>query len=326
MPQGAKLAAWAALLLGIAAVLVLTAWQGFDTVVTAFESLGAGFLLLLLLVGPHLVLATWSWRLLFLPGRAPGFGAAIRANWIALSVDTLVPLASVGGEIVKVRLVMLAGVPAVDAVASVVADKSVQAISIVIWGLTGALTLVLLQTGDELIVPVLMGAALLTVGTAGFVAVLVSGAAGRLVRRGVGAMWAGLLRNASAFDATIRGLYRDAGRIGLAVALRFCARVALTLEIWLIAQAMGLPIGLLEALALKSLVGALRGAAFFVPGGWGLQEGGFMLLGSLFGLSPDASLALSLITRAREIVVGLLGMALWQRIEGRSWRSRLAGE
>ena len=81
-----------------------------------------------------------------------------------------------------------------------------------------------------------------------------------------------------------------------------------------------------EAICAAGSLGALRGAAFFVPSGWGVQEGGFMLLGALFGLPPDATLAMSLITRAREIVLGILGMALWQRLEGRSWRSRLAGE
>ena len=187
MRRGAKPLAWGALIVGIAAVLVLTAWQGFGTVAEAFSALGPGFLLLLLLVVPHLVFAAWSWQQLFRPGTGPRFGEAVRAIWVALSVDTLVPLASVGGEIVKVRLVMLSrvtpGVSAVDAVASVVADKTVQAISVVLWALTGAVTLVLLQTGDELVVPVLLGAGVLTLGVAGFIAVQLAGTAGRLARR-----------------------------------------------------------------------------------------------------------------------------------------------
>ena len=65
------------------------------------------------------------------------------------------------------------------------------------------------------------------------------------------------------------------------------------------------------------------GATFFMPGGWGVQEGSFILFGGLFGLPADATLALSLVTRAREIAVSLAGLAVWQQIEGRSWRRRL---
>jgi hypothetical protein len=72
---------------------------------------------------------------------------------------------------------------------------------------------------------------------------------------------------------------------------------------------------------LKSLAGALRGAAFVVPGGWGLQEGSFVLLGGLLGLGPGFMLALSLATRAREVLVSVPGLLAWQHAEGRAlWK------
>jgi hypothetical protein len=42
-----------------------------------------------------------------------------------------------------------------------------------------------------------------------------------------------------------------------------------------------------------------------------------VLLGALFGVSPEASLALSLIRRARDFAIGAPALIVWQVIEGR---------
>ena len=42
-----------------------------------------------------------------------------------------------------------------------------------------------------------------------------------------------------------------------------------------------------------------------------------MLLGPMFGLSPELALALALIKRARDIVIGAPVVLAWQALEGR---------
>lgn len=317
------------LLAGLAAVTLLVAWQGFGTIASALLALGAAVLLLPLAFLPHLVLAAASWRLLFETGQSPGFPAALRAMWMGLSVDMLLPTASIGGEVVKARNLIQAGLPGTGAVASVVVDKTVQALSLVLWGLVGIAVLVAIQADRQVVLGALIGAALLAAGIGGFVAVQHAGAFGWLARlagkgRASGA-WNGLVDNAAALDRAIRARYRAPRGIALATALRLLARLALTLEVWLAASLMGHPISLWEALMLKSLTGTLRGAAFVVPGGWGVQEGGFILLGALIGASPEFMLALSLATRAREVLVSLPGLIAWQHAEGRAlWKRRAA--
>jgi len=313
------------LLAGLAAATLLVAWQGFGTIGAALVSLGAGLLLLPLAFLPHLVFAAWSWGLLFSPGRAPGIAAALRAMWMGLSVDMLLPLASIGGEVVKVRVLMQAGVGGRDAGASVVVDKTVQAISLVLWGLIGIAVLVAIEADRELVAGALIASALLAAGVGGFIFVQHAGTFGFLARflgktRASEAIAAG----AADLDGMIRALYRRPGRILLASAIRLLSRVALTAEVWLAAYFMGLPITFWEALMLKSLTGTLRGAAFVVPGGWGVQEGGYVVLGGLLGLSPEFMLAVSLATRARELLVSLPGLVAWQHGEGRSLWKRLA--
>lgn len=172
---------------------------------------------------------------------------------------------------------------------------------------------------------VLVAAALLAAGIAGFVAVQMAGTFAFLARllgtaRGPG-RWANLVGNAEALDAAIRATYRRPGRFAAACLVRLLARVALTAEVWLAALLIGHGISLWEALLLKSLTGALRGLVFVVPGAWGIQEGGYIVRGALIGLSPELMLAVSLATRARELAVSLPGLLVWQGLEGRSlWR------
>ena len=78
-------------------------------------------------------------------------------------------------------------------------------------------------------------------------------------------------------------------------------------------------------LVIESLLYAIRTAAFAVPQGVGVQEGAYVLLGAGFGLTPEMSLALSLLKRARDLTIGLPAIAVWQAIEGgRLWRRRAA--
>ena len=66
-----------------------------------------------------------------------------------------------------------------------------------------------------------------------------------------------------------------------------------SLEIWLALHFLGSPVTLWQAVMIEALIQAISSAAFFVPGGLGVQEGGFILIGSALGLDPTTSLALA---------------------------------
>jgi uncharacterized membrane protein YbhN (UPF0104 family) len=70
-------------------------------------------------------------------------------------------------------------------------------------------------------------------------------------------------------------------------------------------------------MAIESLLFAIRNAAFMVPSGLGVQEGAYALLGPLFGLPPEAALALSLLKRARDVAIGVPVLLSWQILEGK---------
>ncbi len=314
------------MLLGLAVVTALIVLEGAATVAGIVVSTGWGIVLLMLLYLPHLAISTVSWRLLFAAGRVPGYGEAMYAKWIGGSVNWLLPVASIGGELVKARLITQRAVRGTDAGASVIVDKTVQALSVLLWTLIGLSLLVLLKADRALAVAVLLGFVPFAVGISIFLMIQRAGAfgfvAGFLAKAAGGGYWGRLADKADEMDATIRALYDRPGRIVVAVLLRLSARVVLAGEVWLAAYLMGFPIGIVEAVMLKSLAAAARSAAFPIPGGLGAQEASYMAFGALIGLSPELMLSVSLVTRVRELLIGVPGLAAWQLSEGRSLFTR----
>ncbi len=326
-----KILSYTGLFAGLIAIAVLVAWQGFGNVAGVLATLGWAVLLLPLMWLPQLCLNGASWRLLFAPGRAPDLAGSLIGMWVSHSVGMLLPTASIGEEVVKARMVIHRGARGVDASASVVLDKTVQAVSLLLWGLIGVLALVWLAASDEVVIAALVGSALLAAGIGGFIMVQHAGAFGFFARFFARLRPSGdhreLVDDASEVDAVIRALYRNPGRFALSCAVRLAGRIVMTAEILLAAYLMGHPLTLVEAVMLRSLATALRGAAFVVPSGFGVQEGGFVVLGALAGLSPEVMLALSLATRARELIVSVPGVLVWQHAEGRAlWKRRNARE
>jgi len=327
MPVNVRTIATVGLLLGLAAVTALVAWHGVGAVTEGLAAAGWGVVLLAVYYFPHFVLFAAAWRLLFLPGREPGMLQSMRAMWIGTSVNTLLPVASIGGELVKIRVLTLRGHSGTDVGASIVVDKTVRAVTLVVWAVIGIAVLVTLKAESELVMGAATGIALMAAGIGGFIAVQRLGMFGR-VAKGIAkltrkAATERLVGGATALDEVIRALYRHYGRIALSCLLRLLARVILAGEVWLAAWLMGHQISVWEAIMLKSLSAALRGAAFAVPAGLGVQEGSFVVLGALFGHPPSLMLAVSLASRVRELIVGLPGLIAWQHLEGRwLWRRR----
>ena len=75
---------------------------------------------------------------------------------------------------------------------------------------------------------------------------------------------------------------------------------------------------------LKSLTSIITDIAFMIPNGYGIQEGGYVMLGALIGLSPEFSLAISLATRIRELIVDLPGLLYWQHVEAKYFLKKTA--
>ena len=141
-------------LFGLAGITGLVAWQGIGPVAAALGELGAGVLLLPLVYLLYLIVLVVSWRMLFIAGREPGFLAMLNAAWIGGAVTTVVPVTTLGGEVIKARVLTHSGVRGADASASVVVDTTVQAVSVVALGFIGVALLMSLNADDALVIGV----------------------------------------------------------------------------------------------------------------------------------------------------------------------------
>jgi glycosyltransferase 2 family protein len=72
---------------------------------------------------------------------------------------------------------------------------------------------------------------------------------------------------------------------------------------------------------LESLGQAVRSADFAIPGVMGVQEGGFLVIGNLYGIAPEISLALSLVKRIPDLALGAPGLVMWHVLERRRVRA-----
>jgi putative membrane protein len=133
--------------------------------------------------------------------------------------------------------------------------------------------------------------------------------------------WSGLKTQADGIDGAVRAMYRERRKVAATFALSFVGWLVGTCEVWLALRFLGHPVSWLDAMLLESAGQAIRGAAFAIPGALGAQEGGYLLLAPLVGLTGDAALALSLAKRARELALGIPGIVYLYFTE-RNWQRR----
>ena len=310
-----KTLAYFGIVVGLSLIAGLILWQDASSISMVLLEINVGIFCLLPVYAIYLAMGVISWRLLFAPGREPSFGLSLNAIWIGSAVNTLLPVASLGGEAVKARLLTLHGVDVLEAGSSVVGDTTVQALSLALWGLIGAILLAALSFDSDMIWAASLAAGLFCVGVFVFAMLQRHGMFAHLGKR-FASLKFGV--NLLKFDQHVREIYDRPGRVTLSTLVRLASRIFLTLEIWIAAWLIGHPISLLEAIMVRSLTGAVRGAAFFIPNGLGVQEGAFMVFGSLIGIPPGYSLSLSLVVRVREILASVPALIVWQAIEGRS--------
>ncbi|PLZ04319.1 TIGR00374 family protein [Burkholderia sp. WAC0059] len=323
----------AALLLlsaGTALFVALLVWQGVGPVMNTLAVAGWG---LVLVAAFHLVpLAFDAAAIGVLFGRAETASGrdALFARWSGESVNSLLPAGQIGGPVVMVRQLAQRGMRMRDAAAAITVSTTLQALAQIVFAVSGILLFGLYAeqkvSGDlRLAAGIATGALAVLIGL--FYVAQRRGLFGRMLRvvsRVFGKRdWSSLTMRADAVDAAVQALYRARGRAAASFALSFVGWLVGTGEVWLALRFLGHPVGWLDALLLESIGQAIRGAAFAIPGSLGVQEGGYLLLAPLVGLPPDAALALSLVKRAREILLGLPGL-LYLHVSERSWQRRRA--
>jgi len=270
-----------------------------------------------------LALCALAWRAL-LP--TPPAGVA-RFIWFRVARDaggSLLCMLPAGGEMLGIRTMRLAGVELGLAAASTVVDVMIELSAQVVFVLAGLTAVIVAGTSRALVGWALTGLAAMLPVLIAFALAQRSGLfqllehlAEKLARS---RNWLVPGQTVGIHDH-IRRLYAERSRVLRASGIHLVAWFIGIGEAGAALYLLGVPLDLGSLLALESLSYALRSATFFVPAAIGVQEGGYVALGALFGIGPDAALALSFLKRSRELTLGAVGIAAWQIAEsGRAWQ------
>jgi putative membrane protein len=242
-------------------------------------------------------------------------------RWIGESVSTLVPSAAVGGDIVRARLAAINGTPLPVATGTVLVDLTLGVFTQAAFTLLGIVLLVEVTGQKNFVGPTIIGTLVGVAAVGGFYFVQRRGMF-RFLARMIAKLanspeWQSLVQSGEALDETVRSLYANRRAV-----IGCCAWTILSLilnsgEIWIALRALNLHATIVNAIILQSMAMTIRSAAFAVPAGIGVQEGGYLVVGNLLGIPGDTAFALSLIARVRELALGIPGVICWQLLEGR---------
>ena len=262
-----------------------------------------------------------AWWVLFPRIERPPLRQIFWMRWIGESVSTLVPSAAVGGDIVRARLATIHGTPVAIAAGTVLVDLTLGVFTQATFTLLGVVLLVEATGQRNIVRPTIIGTLVGVAAVGGFYFVQRLGMFGFIAKM-IGKLanspeWQSLVQTGETFDATVRSIY--ARRRGL---IACCTWTILSLilnsgEIWIALRALSLNATIMNAVILQSTVLTVRSVAFAVPSGLGVQEGGYVFIGSLLGIPGDSAFVLSLIARVRELALGIPGLVTWQLLEGR---------
>jgi len=314
-------------LAGLGFALLLLVGQDLSEIGGLLAEAGFGLVLASLAHIPSMALNAQAWRLL-LPRRSrPGLGAMTANVWIRESVNGLLPVARIGGELASYRLLRGEGVGVAPAAASLMVDMALSILSQLAFALLGLALLAAAGTGVGWGgVALAMGSGFAMAG--GFVLAQRAAVFGRLaavLNRVAAGRFAGFASHSRAIDGMTRRLWRARRAVALCFLWQCAGWMAGALEIWLALYFLGEPVGLAEALAIEAMVQAVSSAAFLVPGALGLQEAGFLGLGLLLGLAPETALALAIARRIRDLGVFRPGLLAGVGAEGRIAATAPAG-
>ena len=218
---------------------------------------------------------------------------------------------------------VLAGLPAPQASAAVIADLTTETFAQGLYVLVGVAASLSLLAKSTLLSPytgaMLAGAVFLSLGSMGFALLQVGGS--RWIERLSEKLFPGASAHTQAFREAIHGIYRRRTRLLLSMLLQLAGWMASGLWLWVMLKVMDLDFdlatGLWAAIAMQALIEGLRSALVFIPAAVGVQEAGYAVLAPLFGLPPETGLAISLLRRARDITVAVPVLLAWQAIEAR---------
>jgi putative membrane protein len=307
--------------LGLLLAIAIIAYEGIGDVAQAFAAVGYGLIVTTVLRAVELAGAGTAWWIVFPPKVKASLRSCVWVRFIREAINVLLPVAQVGGEIVGARIMTFFKIPAGLAGASVLVDMLMQVVSLFVFVIVGVGILATYGANDALVGSMMTGISLMGVALAGFFMAQRFGGA-KLVDRALMVAarkfdWSSLANLANLHDNLVR-IYGDVPRFVTALLVHLAFWFVGALEVFVALDLMGYPVSYLDAVVIESLGQAVRAAGFLIPGALGVQEAGFIAVCAVFGIPAPAALALSLVKRVPEFVLGPPFLLAWHAHEAKA--------
>jgi putative membrane protein len=304
---------------GLALLTGLTVYYGFGAVMAAVASSRWATVLVVAARAAALVGAGIGWWAL-VPARQLGPSAFVLLRFAREGINTFFPLAVVGGDVIGARLLAQFGVATKLAVASVLVDVFIQVVCLIVFVLAGV-GIVASLVGNRTVTSTAISLIAIAVpAVTGFFLTLKFGASESVVR------WLtafGEKRQWRAFDhvvdigARLQEIWGNYRGLAESFVIHIVTIFFGAIEVWIALKFMNYPVGVMEAVAIESLGQGSRSAAFVLPGGMGVQDGALIAVCALFGIPAEVALAMALIKRVPDLILGAPALLGWQALEGR---------
>jgi putative membrane protein len=313
-----KIGTIVALIVGFALAVFLIVHIGFAQVFEAAASVGwGGFGLILLSALPIIFFLGLAWRTLVGP-LAP-LWVFFASRQLRDSATDLLPFTQIGGVVIGARAGILGGVPSVTAYSSSMVDITCEIMAQAAFTVLGLLIGLTTLRASPQMAPyangVILGTVLLVPAIIAFVVLQRKGS--KLATKIAAQFLPNAVAHTEQFTAHLEVLYRQPVKLAVCSTFHLLAWIASAAWLWVIFALCGAKISLMDCIAIESLLAALRAIMVFVPASIGVQEAGYAAMAQVFGLGPEVGLAVSLLKRARDVILGIPVLLLWQLMEGR---------
>lgn len=310
------------LLIGLAG-LCFAAWliahEGPELIFSTFAAAGWGVVIVCLLHFPHMVLAGYGWQLLWPKTRRPKLLLFVWVLWVREAVNTLLPVARIGGEVASLGILTKAGMPMASSVGSLVVETTLSVLTTFIFVIMGLWVFSLrvpeqgmfLQWALGLSVSALLLLGIFILQRAGGFQIIA-----KLINKVAQDKFKTLNQSGAKLDRAVMAFYSRPKRLLGCTLWSFLGWWVGAFEIWIALKFLGYDAPFTDGIILEAMIMATGSAAFFVPASIGVQEGTILIFGKMLGIPPEVCIALALIRRTRDLFVMAPALLIWQINEG----------
>jgi putative membrane protein len=314
-------------LAGVAVITGLVVYFGAGDVLRALTSVHpAGFakyIVAQLVITLGLALC---WRLLLRARVRGSFWLCVWGRLVRDATGEFLPFSQVGGFVLCARVISLGGVNPADAVASTLGDVTAEFLAQLTFIGFGLVVFARKVPGSELVTPIAIGLCLALIAAVGLI--LAQRGRGAKLFRGLAMKIAGTTGEGAAahidrLQVALDDIYAERGRLGLSAVFHLVCWFGTATASYIGFHALGVDLTWWDAMCIEAILHAIMAAAFIIPGRAGVQELAYTVLGGLFGIPPEMALTLSLLRRARDFVIAVPVLIVWQGQEARKIKAAL---